>query len=156
MRHWEQALTQPLQGNQRDPWDLILVAMILGGDCRPLLQWKECMEQQLLVQHHLVYDALHTLSHLFSVSTSSPLSCNCNFSGQQFPVLLPPTLSCPHSLLCIPFLPPLPFPHFSPLWDLHISAHQCCHNCTLDQRPKQEQQKLRCLCLLLPLIFNVI
>lgn len=46
-----------------------------------------------------------------------------NFSGQQFPVLLPPMLNCPHSppLHCLP--PPLPFPHFPAPWDLHVSAH---------------------------------
>lgn len=55
-----------------------------------------------------------------------------NFSSQQFPVLFPPMLNCPHSLPVHSLPPPLPFPHFPPRWDLHISAPQCCQTCTLD------------------------
>lgn len=103
MRHQEQASTQPLQGIQRDPWDPTLVAMI-SGSCRPLLQWKECMGQQLLVQLHLVCDALHTPSHLFSVST---IFSFCETVISQASNFLCSFLLCSTALtlpLCIAFL----------------------------------------------------
>lgn len=134
MSNQEQACTQPLQGVQRDPWDLTLVAMALVGNCRPLLQWKECMGQQFLVQLHLVCDALHTLSHLFSVSTIFSFCVTVISQASNF---LCPFLLCSTALTLSPcafpsssspfstFFSPLGFAHLSPseLSDLYAGLN---------------------------------
>lgn len=84
------------------------------------------------------------------------LLCHHHFSGQQFPLSFSPMLHCPYSLPVHPLPPTLFFPTF-----LHygICVSQCTNTVIFVYQTKcqnRSNQRLRCLCLLLHLIFNII